>query len=322
RRGRYRRTGAGAAARLTPTRSEPWTASSPAFPRSSAPGHRTSGMSKSRVEAFSDGVFAIAITLLVLTIAEPSDYGHLGSQLWDRWPSLAAYVVSFLVIGIMWLNHHSVFNHFERIDRPLVYLNQLLLLTVVFLPYPTGVLGEALRQGEGTQVAALVYTVTMAINAYCWAALWLYASSGRRLLGVLRTRARAHRVPPHRGGSRLRGAGDRKPAGQGLPGRRAVERAPRRRPLPVHRPVHPGAPRVSGPPGVSRPARPNSRLNSDLMSAAPAGEQSCQRLGDDDHRADDRREEHGDHRPAQGDGLPHHRFMVSRRRSRQTEGVV
>ena len=123
-------------------------------------------MSKSRVEAFSDGVFAIAITLLVLTIAEPSDYGHLGSQLWDRWPSLAAYVVSFLVIGIMWLNHHSVFNHFERIDRPLVYLNQLLLLTVVFLPYPTGVLGEALRQGEGTQVAALVYTVTMAINAY------------------------------------------------------------------------------------------------------------------------------------------------------------
>src|SRR5438270_41361 len=140
-------------------------------------------MSKSRVEAFSDGVFAIAITLLVLTIAEPSsNYRNLGHQLWDRWPSLAAYVVSFLVIGIMWLNHHSVFNHFERIDRPLVYLNQLLLLTVVFLPYPTGVLGEALRRGEGTQVAAVVYTVTMAINAYCWSALWLYASSGRRLL--------------------------------------------------------------------------------------------------------------------------------------------
>ena len=58
------------------------------------------------------------------------------------------------------------------------------------------------------------------------------------------------------------------------------------------------------------------------MSAAPAGEQSSQRLGDDDHRADDRREEHGDHRAAQGDGLPHHQFMVSRRRSRQTEGVV
>src|SRR5438270_10527825 len=139
-------------------------------------------MSKSRLEAFSDGVFAIAITLLVLTIAEPSSYRNLGHQLWDRWPALAAYAVSFLVIGIMWLNHHSIFNNFDRVDRPLVYLNQVLLLTVVFVPYPTGVLGEALRRGEGTEVAAVVYAVTMAVNAYCWTALWLYASSGRRLL--------------------------------------------------------------------------------------------------------------------------------------------
>src|SRR5947209_1879099 len=141
-------------------------------------------MNKSRVEAFSDGVFAIAITLLVLTIAEPSSSGYrnLGHQLWDRWPSLAAYVVSFALIGIMWLNHHSLFSNFERIDRPLVYLNQLLLLTVVFLPYPTGVLGQALRLGEGTRVAAVVFAVAMAVNAYCWIALWLYASSGRRLL--------------------------------------------------------------------------------------------------------------------------------------------
>jgi uncharacterized membrane protein len=139
-------------------------------------------MSKSRVEAFSDGVFAIAITLLVLTIAQPSNYRELGNQLWERWPSLAAYVVSFLVIGIMWLNHHSVFSYFERVDRPVVYLNQLLLLTVVFVPYPTGVLGEALRRGEGTQAAAVFYSVVMAVNAYCWTALWLYGSSGRRLL--------------------------------------------------------------------------------------------------------------------------------------------
>jgi len=139
-------------------------------------------VNKSRVEAFSDGVFAIAITLLVLTIAQPANYRDLGNQLWDRWPSLAAYVVTFFVIGVMWLNHHSIFGYLERIDRPLVYLNLLLLLTVVFLPYPTGVLGEALRRGEGTKVAAVVYAVTMAVNAYCWAALWLYASSGRRLL--------------------------------------------------------------------------------------------------------------------------------------------
>jgi uncharacterized membrane protein len=139
-------------------------------------------VSKGRVEAFSDGVFAIAITLLVLTIAQPSNYRDLAHQLWDRWPALAAYVVSFVVIGIMWLNHHSVFGYFERVDRPLVYLNQLLLLTVVFLPYPTGVLGEALRRGEGARTAAVVYTATMAANAYCWSVLWIYASRGRRLL--------------------------------------------------------------------------------------------------------------------------------------------
>ncbi|MBV9041146.1 MAG: DUF1211 domain-containing protein [Acidimicrobiia bacterium] len=139
-------------------------------------------MNKVRVEAFSDGVFAIAITLLVLTIAEPTNYRQLSHQIWDRWPSLAAYIVSFIVIGIMWLNHHSIFGYLDHIDRPLVYLNQLLLLTVVFLPYPTGVLGEALRRGEGTRAAAVFYSVAMAINAVCWAALWLYASAGRRLL--------------------------------------------------------------------------------------------------------------------------------------------
>ena len=139
-------------------------------------------MNKSRVETFSDGVFAIAITLLVLTIAEPTNYRSLDHQLWDRWPSLLAYVVSFMVIGIMWLNHHTVFNYLGRVDRPFVYLNLLLLLTVVFVPYPTGILGEAIRRDEGTQTAALFYSLVMAVNAICWAALWLYASSGRRLL--------------------------------------------------------------------------------------------------------------------------------------------
>ena len=139
-------------------------------------------MNKSRVEAFSDGVFAIAITLLVLTIAQPTDYRVLSRQLADRWPSLAAYVVSFLIIGIMWVNHHSIFSHFERIDRGVFYLNMLLLMTITFLPYPTGVLGVALAKGQGTQTAAVVYGVTMAVNAFAWAALWLYGSHKRRLL--------------------------------------------------------------------------------------------------------------------------------------------
>jgi uncharacterized membrane protein len=139
-------------------------------------------MNKSRVEAFSDGVFAFAITLLVVTIAQPDDYRHLAHDLARRWPSLAAYVVSFAVIGVMWLNHHSVFSHFGHIDRGLVYLNLLLLMTVAFLPFPTGVLGQALARGQGERTAAVVYGVTMSVNAYAWAALWLYASHKRRLL--------------------------------------------------------------------------------------------------------------------------------------------
>ena len=139
-------------------------------------------MSKERLETFSDGVFAIAITLLVLTISQPSQYANLAHELRRRWPSLAAYVVSFVVIGIMWLNHHTVFSHLERIDRGLFYLNLVLLMTIVFIPYPTGVLGEALRQHRGAKTAAVFYTAVMAINACVWAALWLYASVGRRLL--------------------------------------------------------------------------------------------------------------------------------------------
>jgi uncharacterized membrane protein len=139
-------------------------------------------MSRTRVEAFSDGIFAIAITLLVLTIAQPTNYHDLTNQLLDRWPSLVAYVVSFIVIGIMWLNHHSIFQLLGQIDRGVVCFNLLLLMTVVFLPYPTGVLGEALRNGAGARPAAVTYSITMTLNAYAWAALWLYAAHERRLL--------------------------------------------------------------------------------------------------------------------------------------------
>jgi len=139
-------------------------------------------MSKERVETLSDGVFAIAITLLVLTIAQPANYNHLAQELADRWPGFAAYVVSFAVIGIMWFNHHSIFVHFDRVDRGFVYLNLLLLMTIVFIPYPTGIFGQALQKGQGSQTAAVFYSVVMTVNAYAWSALWIYASRGRRLL--------------------------------------------------------------------------------------------------------------------------------------------
>ncbi len=139
-------------------------------------------MDKGRVETFSDGVFAIAITLLVLTIAQPTDYAELAHQLAQRWPSLAAYVVSFLVIGIMWVNHHAIFSRLRLVDRAMFYLNLLLLMTIVFIPYPTEVFGDALRRGKGAETAAVFYSVTMTVNALAWAAVWLYASAGRRLL--------------------------------------------------------------------------------------------------------------------------------------------
>src|ERR1700742_1355883 len=99
-------------------------------------------MNKGRVETFSDGIFAIAITLLVLTIAVPTHYNELAHQIANRWPALAAYVVCFAVIGIMWINHHAVFNRLGHLDRPAVLLNMALLMPIAFLPYPTGVLGE------------------------------------------------------------------------------------------------------------------------------------------------------------------------------------
>ena len=145
--------------------------------------HRSGrAVGNARLEAFSDGVFAIAITLLVLTIPTPNDFRHLGDALTDQWPAYAAYLVSFAVIGIMWLNHHTVLGHFGRVDRNLVYLNLVLLATIVFVPYPTGIFGEALRRGEGERAAAVFYSLVMTFNAIAWTALWLYGSTRRRLL--------------------------------------------------------------------------------------------------------------------------------------------
>ena len=142
-------------------------------------------MDSRRAEAFSDGVFAVAITVLVFNLLGIGTHGltarpyHL---LLSAWPNYFAYVVSFLTIGIMWVNHHTVFGHFARLDRNVVYLNLALLATVVFVPYPTGIFGEALQRGEGERVAAVFYSVVMTVNAVAWAAVWLYGSSHRRLL--------------------------------------------------------------------------------------------------------------------------------------------
>jgi TMEM175 potassium channel family protein len=142
-------------------------------------------MSTSRIEAFSDGVFAIAITLLVLEIHVPEDPENgLGRALLDQWPAYASYVVSFFVIGIIWVNHHAVFDYLRRADRPLLFLNLLLLMFVGLLPWPTNLMATYMREGgSDEQVAAVVYSGTMTAMGVAFGALWTYASRHRRLLG-------------------------------------------------------------------------------------------------------------------------------------------
>jgi uncharacterized membrane protein len=138
-----------------------------------------------RLEAFSDGVFAIAITLLVLEIEVPTNAGdRLAHDLGEQWPSYAAYLVSFLVIGIIWMNHHAVIDHLRAVDRPLMALNLFLLLWVGLIPWPTRLVAEYMQDGGAPErVAALVYAGTMTMMGVAFGLLWRYASSNRRLLG-------------------------------------------------------------------------------------------------------------------------------------------
>ena len=117
-------------------------------------------MEKGRLEAFSDGVIAIAITLLVLEIkVPPADDGgaSLASQLAHQWPSYAAYVVSFLTIGVIWINHHATIRRIHAVDHRLLVLNLLLLLMIGILPWTTALVAEYLREPHGGGLAAVIY---------------------------------------------------------------------------------------------------------------------------------------------------------------------
>jgi uncharacterized membrane protein len=142
--------------------------------------------SSRRLEAFSDGVFAIAITLLVLDLAVPpregTREGGLASALGHQWPSYFAYLVSFLVIGIIWVNHHAVFDRVRLIDRPVMFVNLALLLVVSAIPFPTHLLAEYLTAGSDSHVAAAVYSATMFLMGMAFALLWLTVTRDARLL--------------------------------------------------------------------------------------------------------------------------------------------
>ena len=142
-------------------------------------------MSSRRAESFSDGVFAVAITVLVFNLLPIADKtasflsvtGHGGQPgLAHYWPAYLAYVLSFLTIGIMWLNHHTLFGHVSRIDRPLLVLNLLLLMGVVAIPFPTALVAEHLTgpHSSGGSVAAVLYGIVMIVISVFYNAIWEY----------------------------------------------------------------------------------------------------------------------------------------------------
>ncbi len=140
-----------------------------------------------RLEAFSDGVLAVAITLLVLNLKLPPDNAlddhHFWSALLNQWSTLLAFVASFATIGIMWINHHRLFNYIKRTNTVLFLLNLLLLLVIVFIPFPTALVAQQYAADPHQHVAAAIYSGTSVILAICFNLLWRYASYHNRLLG-------------------------------------------------------------------------------------------------------------------------------------------
>jgi uncharacterized membrane protein len=140
-------------------------------------------VSTARLETFSDGVFAIAATLLILNVDTQvaGDVPNLGDELAHIWPSYLAYAVSFVTIGIMWVNHHTLMGQVERADRRFQFATIGLLLCIAFVPFPTRLVAEHIRT-EGARDAALTYGFTMVATAIMFSVAWFYASLGGRLL--------------------------------------------------------------------------------------------------------------------------------------------
>ena len=133
-------------------------------------------MNTNRAEAFSDGVFAIAATLLVLELKVPHvEPGGLSDALLQRWPAYATYVVSFLTIGIIWVDHHAVMERIKNVNRPLLFLDLLFLMAVAAIPFPTALLADYLQAGHDERLASAIYGATMALMGVAFGLIWAYA---------------------------------------------------------------------------------------------------------------------------------------------------
>ena len=140
-------------------------------------------MSTARLETFADGVFAIAATLLILNVEVP-ELGDrsLAHELARLWPAYVGYAVSFLTIGIIWVNHHTVLGQLRGIDRTFLFINVFFLLCIAFIPFPTRLLATYVRTDEGS-AAAVAYGITLTTTAVFFNLMWRYAiGAGGRLL--------------------------------------------------------------------------------------------------------------------------------------------
>jgi uncharacterized membrane protein len=138
----------------------------------------------SRLETFSDGVIAIAITLLILDVHVPharhgTSFAH---ALAHQWPSYAGYVVSFLTVGIMWVNHHRMFKLIGRVNHNFLMLNVVFLMTIAAVPFTTALVAEHVPDPDTRTLAAMVYGGLMVAVAVMFNVVWRYAAHGRRLL--------------------------------------------------------------------------------------------------------------------------------------------
>ena len=141
-------------------------------------------MDTRRLESFSDGVFAVAITVLVFNLLTIGEHGAgFTSLVTDAWPQYFAYVIGFLTVGIMWLNHHSVISHVRRVDRATLVLNIFLLMFVVAVPFPTALVADHLNK-PGGGAAVVTYGVVMILMGIAFASLWGYLSTHQEALGA------------------------------------------------------------------------------------------------------------------------------------------
>jgi len=138
-------------------------------------------VSTARLETFADGVFAIAATLLIIDVTADAHGDGLGAALTHAWPQYVAYAVSFVTIGVMWVNHHTCLELIAAADRRFLFINVGLLACIAFVPFPTHLIAEHLRD-DGLRAAALAYGVTLTTTAVFFFAFWFYAAIGRRLI--------------------------------------------------------------------------------------------------------------------------------------------